>query len=406
MRSAVGIELAADRIRAVRVGRRGDGGVAAFETSWDPERPAEAVAALRADLGAVGRLAVAVDLALLYTKHVRLPPVPTAERRRMLALEPERYFPVRGQDLLCTVTDEEIAFAVPEARAAVWIAALQTIAPVVRFEPAPLACARALAHRGRDDAWVLRNDGASRAELVEIRDGRVRQARLVFGGTVAARAELPAAGSGTAVFDLTDPGGAPPVALGPVAPAFLAAYGAALDVEGPSPASLLPAGIEAGLARRRRLDRVIAASACAAALGFAMLSLDAARARSLRRLDTRLADARVSAAPALSLQAQVNALARESRTVATLEGDRADPLRALRELTAVLPRDAFLRAVRANGNDWEVDGYAPHAGTVVPLIENAPHFEQARLLGATSRVQLEGRTYESFSLAFRVVRSP
>lgn len=403
MRPVLGIELGPDRIRAVRLtGRRG-AAARALEVAWDPDAPDPGVAALRAAAGPGVALAIAIGLPLLHVKRLRLPPLPAPERRRMLALEPERFFATRGTELLCAVTDNDLAFAAPEARVAAWIAALETIGPVLRLEPSPLAYARALARRGVEAAWVVRNGAGAAVELVEVAGREVRQARLVAGGMPDVTALVPP--NGATVVRLGAHSGDPsPIA--PLAADYLAAYGAALWVDRRSPASLLPPELEDRLAGRRRTARAAATVAAAAALLFSLYSLDASRARLEGRLDAALVGYRERAAPALALEARSDALDREAGSLARVEAERVAPLDVLLELARVLPPDAHLRAMHGAGVEWQVDGYARDAAALVPLTEASPHFAGARLLGATSRAAIGTRTYETFSLAFRYVAAP
>src|SRR2546422_1581434 len=103
----LGVELGTRTIRAVRLEgwRRVRAG--AVEIAWDRESPEEAVQALGKHLGAARRSAVAVDLPLLFTKRVKLPALPAAERRRILRLEPERFFAVRADELVPAVRADE-----------------------------------------------------------------------------------------------------------------------------------------------------------------------------------------------------------------------------------------------------------------------------------------------------------
>src|SRR5881628_2971297 len=126
----LGVELGTRTIRAVRLEGWPRPRTRAVEIAWDRESPDEAVQALGQHLGAVRRIAVAVDLPLLFTKRVKLPALPAAERRNMLRLEPERFFAVRSEDLVPAVRDDDLVFAAKETQLAGWVAALQRIAPV------------------------------------------------------------------------------------------------------------------------------------------------------------------------------------------------------------------------------------------------------------------------------------
>jgi hypothetical protein len=56
---------------------------------------------------------------------------------------------------------------------------------------------------------------------------------------------------------------------------------------------------------------------------------------------------------------------------------------------------------RAIANEWRIDGTAMNAAAILPALDGDPRFADARFLAATSRYREGGKTYESFSLAFR-----
>src|ERR1700729_2850446 len=103
----VGLQLGAQHVRAVVLAGWPRRDVQSFEVPFDPEHPEDAIASLGPMLGTPARIAVAVDLQLLRTKRVTLPALPAAERRNILQLEPERFFAVRGEDIVAAVRDED-----------------------------------------------------------------------------------------------------------------------------------------------------------------------------------------------------------------------------------------------------------------------------------------------------------
>jgi hypothetical protein len=66
-----------------------------------------------------------------------------------------------------------------------------------------------------------------------------------------------------------------------------------------------------------------------------------------------------------------------------------------------LPRDVTVLNARAIGDEWRIDGTATNAAAILPALDGDPRFVDARFLAATSRFREGGKTYESFSLAFR-----
>src|SRR3989442_12992876 len=98
MMARLGIELGARTLRAVRLEGWYRTRARTVEIEWDGAHPAEAVAALRQHLGPARRIALALDLPLLFTKQVKLPALGPAGKRSILPPEPERLFalPPRG----------------------------------------------------------------------------------------------------------------------------------------------------------------------------------------------------------------------------------------------------------------------------------------------------------------------
>src|SRR3989454_6470793 len=138
-----GVELGTRTIRAVRLEGWPRPRTRAVEIAWDRESPDEAVQALGQHLGAARRIAVAVDLPLLFTKRVKLPALPAAERRRILRLEPERFFAVRADEIVPAVrAPEDLLFAARGAPLAGWGGALERPPPRHPGGPAPAGPSR------------------------------------------------------------------------------------------------------------------------------------------------------------------------------------------------------------------------------------------------------------------------
>jgi Tfp pilus assembly protein PilN len=425
MISRLGLELGPRTIRAVHLSGLRGSRVQTLETSWDPEKPAEAIAALREHLGPARHVAAAVDLALLQVKQLELPPLPLEEKRRMLGLEPDRYFAVRGEELVFALREGAgLVFAAREPLLTAWIAARETLGRLERTEPGPVALARALARGDVLEGFVLRNGHGPGVELLELEAGSIRSARRLYGdlaeaaGVLAAETDAEARpgtiyltpwddeGSRTISTHLPNSTLKEPPRVAELDPVYLVAYGTALADEQGWRQALLTPELEQAHQNRHRARIGIAAAACVAALFFAVLSVDAYRARAAERLDERLTELRGAAAPALALQSRLEALSRETRAVATIEAERPDPLRSLLPLSERLPEDTWIRSIRTSGADIEIDGYARDAAALIPLFENDPRFENVRFRSATARAQIGTETYENFSLALNLVRTP
>src|SRR3989449_11624864 len=182
MMARLGVELGARALRGVRLEGWFRPVARVVEGECDPANPAEAVEALRQHLGPARRIAVALDVPLLFMKWVKLPPLGEPEKGIILRLEPERFFPVRAEEIVPAVgDDDDLVFATRETPLATWVAALEALGPVDVIEPGPLALARALAQGQLTGAVVLLDGQADGIGIVEIDAGRVRCVRRVFG---------------------------------------------------------------------------------------------------------------------------------------------------------------------------------------------------------------------------------
>jgi hypothetical protein len=81
-------------------------------------------------------------------------------------------------------------------------------------------------------------------------------------------------------------------------------------------------------------------------------------------------------------------------------------LRVFLAMSERLPTGAFIRGIRGSGADWQVDGYAPSAATVITNLGAGHDFQDVHFLSAMNRAQVGNQSYESFSLAFRYVPTP
>src|SRR6267378_3529039 len=414
MMARLGVELGARALRGVRLEGWFRARARVVEVECDPANPAEAVEALRQHLGPARRIALALDVPLLFMKRVKLPPLGASEKRNILRLEPERFFPVRADD---------IVFAAKEAPLATWIAALEELGPVDVVEPGPLALARALARVQLTGAVVLLDGQADGIGVVEIREGRVTSARRVFGALDDAAAVLLENGRAAGTIYLTPWNEDRVRALGALLPEaivqalptvadivgpFLPAYGAALGIgtKPNIPQTLISPELGARITARWWRQLGLAVAAGVAALVFALGSADAWRARATHGLEASLQSLQQRAAPALTLQNQLQTLDREAQAIRQSERERPDPLGVLLALSNHLPAGAYLRGIRWSGAEWQIDGYDTHASRLVAQLGAAPEFKEVRFLSATTRSALGERTYESFALAFRYAPAP
>ena len=381
MSDRLGVEITGTRVRAVTLAAWGDRPRSSVDAEWDLAHPAASVAALAGRLGRVGRIALAIGLDHLHVKHVDLPPASPRVRRQMVAVEPDRFFPVQDERVVVAISGN-VAFAMDQATLDRWIEAFETWAPVESVEASPVALARALTTAG--DGTYAYSLGPEAAGVVD-----------TGGGALAAvRHTTPASARAIA-------GARPLPAVGPVTPDALAAWGAARGLDGDLDAMMLDDARRQTVVRRRGRRLAGAAAACAIALGFALWALDRSRDDVLARLAERQATLESRAAPAAALQAQLATLDHEDAVARNVTATRTDPLRVLAALGERLPRDVTVLNARAIGDEWRIDGTATNAAAILPALDGDPRFVDARFLAATARFREGGKTYESFSLAFR-----
>jgi Tfp pilus assembly protein PilN len=414
----LGLELGPKVIRAVYLTGWKQSRVRTLEVHWNPADPEEAIAALGESLGRTRRLAVAVDLSFLFAKQVNLPPLPPAEKRRVLSLEPERFFPVRGEELvMATRVEDNLVFAARASLLGNWLTALEALGEVELVEPSPVSLARAVGRVVPTEATILMEEAQEGIGIAEIKAGRVRRVRRIRSDPVELASAVAAAADGTAPIYLRPlngsqewhPAGSGAPAADPlptisgVAPPYLAAYGAALGLGGQLDEALLSTELRGRITGRRRRSRVFAGLAATLGVLFALLSLDGFRSRTLRKLETEIAQVRDAALGVLALKSLGDTLEQEARMVAAMGTGRPDPVAAFAALTRRLPPGAYLTALRASGSDWQIDGYAREAAPLVPRLEEDPLFSDVHFLTATSRTRLNRQVYESFSIALRLV---
>jgi len=417
-RGGIGIEIGPRRLRAVRLGGRRSRHVEAMEIEWSAEVPDDAVAALRERFGSGARIAVAVDMSALFVKRLTLPALPPAQRRRMIALEPERYFPVRDEAIVVGVRHDDLVVAARAERFNRMTEALGSLGEIERVEPAPAAVARHLAASGITHAlMVLADPHDQDCSVVGVRDGQVAGLRKLPGNAqdIAVAAPTVAEGAGRCFLypwqqplaeELARQGLAPePVPIPPgCTEEFAGASGALLGLDGSDDLTLSSPALERRRAVRAWRRGLVASAALLAAIAVGLWSVDLRRERTLTELERRIGTQQAAAAEVQQLLADVAAAQEEVTRLATVSRERQDPLEVLLLLTRLLPGDAHLRGLHGAGDEWELDGYARDAASLIPTLEESDALTDVRFRTATTRVQLGDQNYESFSLALRYAR--
>lgn len=388
MSPRLALELGTSTLRGVIASSWRDVPRRTVEVSWSPDAPDAGIAALREVVGAVDAIAVTIGLGLLHVARVTLPPAPDETRERMLTLEGARYFATEAPVVAALAPGGSVAMAIEASRLERWCALLETWGPITRVEAAPVSLARALARASGQAGGAYRveaNDGEQ--GLVVLRDGLVDAVR-----------RIPVANGEAAGTDVPSDG---------VIPAsHRAAWGALLAEDAPERGTLAPPERRRRFAARRRRRLAVALVAAVAGIVLAVMAVDRWRDRTLRALEREVAASRAGAragSDALATTARLDAEVSYLGKAARERGDgRGGTLGALAAISNAFPEDAVILNARAVGREWQVDGTATSAAALVPHLDADGHFEDVRILSASSRFRDGTRTRETFSLAFRV----
>jgi Tfp pilus assembly protein PilN len=401
------------------------------------ENPA---AALRAELEARAlaprTVALGLARAAVIVKPIELPPV-GGETRDMVRFELERHLPFPADDApfdflplpseSAGPPDETRRVLIAAADARVVEAALR-IAEDAKLRPLSLTVAAhdlpALVHpaHGQRVAWLHR--AGDTVDLLLLRGADLVGSRSLPAGdtaTLAAevRGSLAVARwrecdavwlSGDAAAELADPLAAlgAPVTAPPYTPRarrHLDALGeeqegaaelalAVASARGIRPLDLIPAAI-----KPRRLTRhqwiTVGMAAATLLLGLGALLVPGVRERRhLAALDAEIArvdpEVRVVERTLRELEGKRRLLA----TVASLETAAIRPLPVLREVTEVVPNDAWLTMLTFDVKGVELTGQASQASLLIPLLENSPKLERVEFASPVTR----GRDKEQFRI--------
>lgn len=159
------------------------------------------------------------------------------------------------------------------------------------------------------------------------------------------------------------------------------------------PLQLLPVHL-----RPRRLTRqqfaALGALAAAIVLGLTALLVPGYREdRRLATIDKRIAtlDGEVRA-----VEQTLQDLERKRRLLATIQSLESTmrPLLVLRELTDLIPSDAWLTTVSLDAKGLELTGQAAAASSLIPVLENSPRLERVEFASPVTR----GREKEQFRI--------
>jgi Tfp pilus assembly protein PilN len=407
--------------------------IAAFSVPADED----AAGAIRGRLAEVGvrarRAQVGLPRRAVVAKAVDLPAVPGADLRRMVGFELERHLPFAPSD---AVFDFEVLNAEPGRPVRILLVAVERrsherVRQLLRdagLTPRLIGVgihslarlADAETGRGRIVLWLDATD----AELAVVVRGRVVASRafpLPADGEARERAleaelrrtlaALPEADRAKVAEVVV--GGLPSPAFavdilhvragiaglpGIVAPedTSLPALAAALErpARKPPVANLLPDEL-----RPRPFPWPLATTAALAVftlgIGVAIPTVSFVRERrTLATLEAGIARLAPEVRRAEQLAADVERARRELTTLRGFEDQGLHPLPVLRELTELLPADAWLTNLSVDRNGLELGGFANAASQLISLLEASPDLERVEFTSPVTK----GRDREQFRL--------
>jgi Tfp pilus assembly protein PilN len=165
------------------------------------------------------------------------------------------------------------------------------------------------------------------------------------------------------------------------------------DAVGSLLASLLPDRaamnlLDRGAPKKEAAPLVLTAvlAACLTALGIVMLLTPLqVENRRIDEVDRQIAATRDEVRRVDNLRKEADALVEEVTTIQKFKTKKMIALDILRELTAVLPKGAWLTRVRVTENTVDIEGYASAATELLPLLEASPYFIKVEFAAPTFR---------------------
>lgn len=77
-----------------------------------------------------------------------------------------------------------------------------------------------------------------------------------------------------------------------------------------------------------------------------------------------------------ALKKEMDAVTKERNIISDFKNSRRMSIDLFKELTAIIPKDAWLTRVRVSEKQVNIEGYAPSATVLVPKLEASPYFEK------------------------------
>jgi general secretion pathway protein L len=86
-----------------------------------------------------------------------------------------------------------------------------------------------------------------------------------------------------------------------------------------------------------------------------------------------------------ALKKEIDAVSKERNIISDFKNSRQMAIGLLKELTVIIPKDAWLTRVRVSEKQVNIEGYAPSATLLVPKLEASPLFEKVEFASPTYR---------------------
>lgn len=97
----------------------------------------------------------------------------------------------------------------------------------------------------------------------------------------------------------------------------------------------------------------------------------------LKEIESRLTSMKEDVRKTEALKKEIDALSNENSTIETFKINRQMTLNIVKELTSILPRNAWLTRVRVTETAVEIEGFAASATELLPKIEASMYFKKA-----------------------------
>jgi Tfp pilus assembly protein PilN len=107
--------------------------------------------------------------------------------------------------------------------------------------------------------------------------------------------------------------------------------------------------------------------------------------RRLALIDKQIAQTKGEVKKVETLKKEMEALTRERNMISDFKNARRMSITLLKELTVIVPKDAWLTRVRISENQINIEGYAPSATLLVPKLEASPFFKKVEFAAPTYR---------------------